>query len=213
MEVDIELTTIGQLVEYLTEIENECMDWDVVCIAPDGTSCHITSLELDEDGILCIGVDDYEYDIDDCYSVDILLNELQTYNEQTRVYIAGHNQYLKWGEGPLYEDENEEVGFDCIAFEPDKAQECLSEQLTEVERSGLAWKQFVQNIQRIVLFVITLLLVYGSVYNVRALLTHSGTAWQNIMWSFICIFLTIIGSLTLYSDYKNNVSSTKITKR
>ena len=33
MEVDIELTTIGQLVEYLTEIENECMDWDVVCIA------------------------------------------------------------------------------------------------------------------------------------------------------------------------------------
>ena len=213
MEVDIELTTIGQLVEYLTEIENECMDWDVVCIAPDGTSCHITSLELDEDGILCIGVDDYVYDMDDCYSVDILLNELQTYNEQTRVYIAGHNQYMKWVDGPLYEDENEEVGFDCIAFEPDKAQECLSEQLTEVERSGLAWKQFVQNIQRIVLFVITLLLVYGSVYNVRALLTHSGTAWQNIMWSFICIFLTIIGSLTLYSDYKNNVSSTKITKR
>lgn len=203
MEVDIELTTIGQLVEYLTEIENECMDWDVVCIAPDGTSCHITSLELDEDGILCIGVDDYEYDIDDCYSVDILLNELQTYNEQTRVYIAGHNQYLKWADGPLYEDENEEVGFDCIALEPDKAQECLSEQLTEVERSGLAWKQFVQNIQRIVLFVITLLLVYGSVYNVRALLTHSGTAWQNIMWSFTCIFLTIICLLTLYSDYKN----------
>lgn len=203
MEVDIELTTIGQLVEYLTEIEDECMDWDVVCIAPDGTSCHITSLELDENGILCIGVDDSEYDIGDCYSVDILLNELQTYNEQTRVYIAGHNQYLKWEDGPLYDDENEEVGFDCIALEPDKAQECLSEQLTEVERSGLAWKQFVQNIQRIVLFVITLLLVYGSVYNVRALLTHSGTAWQNIMWSFTCIFLTIICSLTLYSDYEN----------
>lgn len=113
---DIELMTVGQLKENLSELEDECMEWYVVCIAPDGTPCHITSLALDEDGDLCIALDDSEYDIGDCYTVDMLLDEFKTHKEETRVYLAGHGLYMKLDDVLLSDDENEEIGFDGVAL-------------------------------------------------------------------------------------------------
>lgn len=57
-------------------------------------------------------------------------------------------------------------------------------------------------LQTIVLGIIMLLVAYGTFYNVRAIINHSGTLWENILWSIACLILTIICSLTLYFDNK-----------
>lgn len=206
MNTDKDLLTVGQLLEKLAELEEENMDWDVVCNAPDGKLGYVTCLELDEDGDLCIGLDDSEFDRSDGYTVYMLLDELKEYKKNTRVYLAGLGMYMTWEEGLSYDDEYEEVGFDGIAIGQYKEQNHSSGWLAEAEKQKLAEEQSLErfkcNFQRLVLFVMMLLLVYGSVYNVRAIITHSGVMWQNIMWSVTCIFLTIICSLTLYFDFE-----------
>lgn len=206
MNTDKDLLTVGQLLEKLAELEEENMDWDVVCNAPGDVSCYVINLDLDEDGDLCIDLEDSEYDRSDGYTVDMLLDELKKYKKNTRVYLAGLGMYLTWEEGLSYDDEYEEVGFDGIAIGQYREQNNSSGWQAEAEKQKLAEEQSLErfkcNFQRLVLFVMMLLLVYGSVYNVRAIITHSGVMWLNIMWSVTCIFLTIICSLTLYFDFE-----------
>lgn len=57
-------------------------------------------------------------------------------------------------------------------------------------------------LQTIGLGIVTLLVAYGAFYNVRAIINHTGTLWENILWGIVCLILTVICSLTLYFDNK-----------
>lgn len=88
---NIELMTIGQLIEDLAEFEEEYSDWDVVCWTPDKKTCYITRMEFDKDGALCLCLKE---DDEDTYNVSMLIEELNEYNEDTFVYVAARGLYL-----------------------------------------------------------------------------------------------------------------------
>lgn len=102
MTTDKELMTIGQLVEDLAEFEEEYSDWDVVCWTPDGKPCYINEAEPDEDGDLCLSLDE---DGDETYDVATLIEVLGEYDDDTPVYVAARGLYL-----------NIEAKADCTVF-------------------------------------------------------------------------------------------------
>lgn len=169
---EIKLLLVGQLMEELSEYSQECLNWDIVCNDPDGTSYYVANiegaLEIDEDGDLRISLDDAEYDKDDCYTVEMLLDELKKYKLQTKVYLAGHGLYMTWDDSMTYDDEYEEIGFNGITFGKYEEQSNASGWLTESEKRNLAKEhkeeQLKKNLLRIVLAVMTILLISGAIY-------------------------------------------------
>lgn len=113
---DIELLTVGQLLEELAEFEEEYSDWDIVCWTPNGEPCYPTNVELDEDGDLCIA---FREDDGENYDVGMLLEELDEYDEDTSVYVAARGLYLNIKEhrdGSIFtEDCDEFSDIDVIA--------------------------------------------------------------------------------------------------
>lgn len=91
MNTDKELMTVGQLVEDLAEFEEEYSDWDVVCWTPDGEPCYINDAKPDEDGDLCLSLDE---DYSDTYDVTSLIEVLGEYGDDTSVYVAARGLYL-----------------------------------------------------------------------------------------------------------------------
>lgn len=116
METDKELMTIGRLVEDLAEFEEENSDWDVVCWTPDGEPCYINDAEPDEDGDLCLSLDE---DYSDTYNVASLIEVLGEYGDDTPVYVAARGLYLNIEEKPdstVFEEDCDEVSdIDVVA--------------------------------------------------------------------------------------------------
>lgn len=116
METDKELMTVGQLIEDLAEFEEEYSDWDVVCWTPDGEPCYINDAEPDEDGDLCLILDE---DCSDTYDVASLIEVLEEYDDDTPVYVAARGLYLNIEEKPdstvFEEDCDEESDIDIVA--------------------------------------------------------------------------------------------------
>lgn len=116
MNTDKELMTIGQLIEDLAEFEEEYSDWDVVCWTPDGEPCYINEAEPDEDGDLCLSLDE---DGDETYDVASLIEVLGEYGDDTPVYVAARGLYLNIEEKPdstVFEEDCDEVSdIDIVA--------------------------------------------------------------------------------------------------
>lgn len=111
---DIELITVGQLVEDLAEFEEEYSDWDVVCWTPDGEPCYPTSVDLDEEGDLRLSLNE---DDGDNYDVESLLEELGDYDDDVRVYVAARGLYLSFeANGEIFEEDcDEDSDIDVVA--------------------------------------------------------------------------------------------------
>lgn len=88
---NLELITVGQLVEELAEFEEEYSDYDVVCWTPNHEPCYINDVEPDEDGDLCASIQDNEVG---SYNVATLIEVLGEYSDDTPVYVAGRGFYL-----------------------------------------------------------------------------------------------------------------------
>lgn len=116
MKTDKDLIIVGQLIEDLAEFEEECSDWDVVCWTPDGEPCYINEAELDEDGDLCLSLDE---DGDDTYDVESLIEVLGEYDENTLVYVVARGLYLNIEAKPdstVFEEDCDEVSdIDIVA--------------------------------------------------------------------------------------------------
>ena len=113
---DTELLTVSQLLEELAEFEEDYYDYDVVCWTPDREPCFPTSVELDGEGDLCISLKE---DDGENYSVGMLLEELDKYDPDTRVYVAARGLFLnievKNDNTIFYEDLDEESDMEVVA--------------------------------------------------------------------------------------------------
>jgi len=113
---NVKLITVGQLLEELAEFEEDYSDWDVACWTPDGQPCFPTSVELDEDGDLCIAL---KQDDGVNYNVSMLVEELDEYDDDTQVYVAARGLYLSIDvnkDGTIFEEDCvEESDIDIIA--------------------------------------------------------------------------------------------------
>lgn len=219
---DIILYTVGQLVKELTKYSNNHSEDEIVCYLPDGDSCYFSSLNLDDDGDLCIYLDE-QYEDGAHYDVDMLLSELEGYESQTKVYLAGCGLYMTFE--PIvnnklfqFDEEEEWIGCEGTSFgEYEEDEDVIANEKEGRRQSGWSWltpaekrelekqkkkEQLESILQTTVLGILTLLTIYGLFYNVRAIINHSGTLWENIIGSIVCLILAIIGSLTLYFDNK-----------
>ena len=215
---DTELLTVSQLLEELAEFEEDYYDYDVVCWTPDREPCFPTCVELDGDGDLCISLKE---DDGENYSVGMLLEELDKYDPDTRVYVAARGLFLnievKNDNTIFYEDLDEEsdievVACDGIIFskyedessddEDDDNQECEEESNLEekAENNNSAT-------MKIVLALALLLCAYGAYYNISAIISNSNNEgiYVNVISVFRCLLLLVIGIKSFLPSKKNNL--------
>lgn len=115
-----DLVTIGKLLKELKEYEKTRSEYVVNIDIPDGSTLNVMSTGLDKDGDLSIEVDE---DPDEgYYDVQTLIDDLEHYDKDTKVYMEGCGLYLTFEvnlKGSLLladNDEDETVGFDAYAF-------------------------------------------------------------------------------------------------
>lgn len=224
----IKLVTVGDLTKDLKRFLKKYADDDVVCYSADGEAYYVETLDTDDDGDLWIGVNDEEYD-GGYYTAEMLLTELERYDAATRVYMGGFGEYmtfeadpstlrqaqdkLRGGSGRIftYDEENEVVGCDGRAFDPQgdsghvrepQRRSAKSSGRTEAEERELAElrrnAQRTSMIESIVLALLTLASFGGLGYHIYGFVAGTGTVWSHVLWGLAFLICTAIGSLTLY---------------
>ena len=115
---NIKLVTVGGLIKELSKFEQKCADYDVACWAPDYLTCCVTGHRLDENGDVCIHLEQREEDGGYC-TVSALLADLASYDKNARVYMESCGYYLNIEvDGGIFtgSDEDEIVGCYAEAF-------------------------------------------------------------------------------------------------
>lgn len=208
----VKLVTIGKIIEELIELENGHLEVDVVCCQPDDSMGYIVGTELDKDGDVCIFLDE-EYEDSCCYNVEMLSSELQVYDKNARVYIKGSGLLFGIEEGNFlfeYDEMEDVVSCNCIKIGNYKEEShqgrgygwLMEAEIRENEENERR-RKVIDKRETIVLAILTLCLVVGLIYNVYAIVTHSGVHREIILWGIVCLVCVIFCSLTLYYS-KNN---------
>lgn len=216
---DTELLTVGQLLEELAEFEEDYYDYDVVCWTPDREPCFPTSVELDGEGDLCISLKE---DDGENYSVGMLLEELDKYDPDTRVYVAARGLFLnievKNDNTIFYEDLDEESDIEVVACDgiifgkyEDESSDYEDDDCQEVEEEESELEEKAENnnsaTMKIVLALALLLCAYGTYYNISAIIHNSNNdgIYKNVISVILCLFLLAIGIKSFLPSKKNNL--------
>lgn len=216
---DTELLTVGQLLEELAEFEEDYYDYDVVCWTPDREPCFPTSVELDGEGDLCISLKE---DDGENYSVGMLLEELDKYDPDTRVYVAARGLFLnievKNDNTIFYEDLDEESDIEVVASDgiifgkyEDESSDYEDDDCQEVEEEESELEEKAENnnsaTMKIVLALALLLCAYGTYYNISAIIHNSNNdgIYKNVISVILCLFLLAIGIKSFLPSKKNNL--------
>ena len=204
------LVTVGELLKGLKGYEKRRSDYVVNINIPDGSTLNIVSTILDEDGDLCIDVD--ECPDEGYYDVGMLIDELEGFPKDTRVYMMGCGLYLAFNIDPkvghLWTDNNEDetVETDSYAFADYKYEP--SGGLTEAEKREQGKKARKMSITErkevIALVILTVSAFIGLCYNIYDLAVHSTrhAVWEHILWIVGFIIVFVVCGLTLYYNWK-----------
>ena len=202
---NIELITVGKLLKDLKKYEKKSSDYVVNINIPDGSILNVIGAGLDKDGDLNVEVDE---DPDEgFYDVQTLIDELDGYDKDTKVYMEGCGLYLTFGINPkgsllsADNDGDETVEYEAYAFGEYKYEP--SGWLTEAEKRELAEQARKEareeRIKGIVLAVMCVALFIWLCCNVYTLIAHTGRpVWESIMWIAVCILLLFVCGGTLY---------------
>ena len=204
----IKLITVGRLIEELSKFEEKCQDYDVACWAPDYLTCCVTGQRLDEDGDVCIHLEQQEDDGGYC-TVSALLADLASYDRNARVYMESCGYYLNFeADGGIFTENDEDEIVGCYA-------EALGEYeeddyghggwLTDAEKREIAEHERKRKLENrrlgIALVILDVLVAFWLANNVYALISHTGEhIAENIVWIVVCSALLAIGILTLHFD-------------
>ena len=203
------LVTVGELLKGLKKYEKRRSDYVVNINIPDGSTLNIVSTILDEDGDLCIDVD--EYPDEGYYDVGMLIDELEGFPKDTRVYMMGCGLYLAFNIDPkvglLWTDNNEDetVETDAYAFAAYKSKSSGGHTEAEKREEKKARKMSVtERRETIALAILTATAFIGICYNIYALAVHSTrhAVWENILWIIVFIIVFVICGLRLYYDWE-----------
>ena len=201
------LITVGQLAKELKKYEKKYEFYTVISCAPDDLTFGIVGAGTDEDGDLCLEVEEWDgaEGFDD---VSTLLEALKGYDQKAKVYLAGYGNYMSIdAEGCIFAEANEEdetVQCDVTVFgEYEKNQSSARQMETEMPGTAEKAKKNTREslIETIVLCVLTLAVFIGLIYNVYALFAKTGQPmWESIVWIVVCLVLLVIFIGTLYNS-------------
>ena len=204
---------VSRLVGELQEYEEKYWHYNVVCWVEDDDdyrSLGIVGMGLDEDGNLCIELEEM-IDEEGFYSVDDTLEGLKEYDKDVKAYLAGCGLYLNIdSKGSIFAeaDENDEnVGFYAVPF-GQYEEKRTSVWQTEEDVRELAEKARKEKRESrgetILLAILTLGAAALLVYNIYGLIARKGEpVWEHILWivgSIVCLFVG--GGVLYYSKDK-----------
>ena len=211
---NIKLITVGRLVKELSRYEKKCADYDVACWAPDYLTCCVTGHRLDEEGDVCIHLEQREDDGGYC-TVEMLLSDLASYDRNARVYLESCGYYLNFeAVGGIFtgNDDDEIVGCYAEAFgEYEEDDYGHGGWLTEAEKREIAELERKRKLENrrlgAALVILDVLVACWLAYNVYALISHTGEhVAEDIMWIVVCAVLLVVGVLTFHFDkYKKKL--------
>lgn len=206
------LITVGELLKGLKRYGKKCSDYIVNINIPDGSTLNIMGAMLDKEGDLCIEVDE---DPDEgYYDIGMLIDELEGFLKDTRVYMKGCGLYLNFQIDPKIgllwtdNDDDETVETDAYAF-ADYKYEPSGGWLTEAEKRELAElarkRAITARREAIALAIVTAVLFIGLCYNIYALVVHSTrhAVWENILGIVGCIIGLVVCGSSLYYHSKD----------
>lgn len=200
MQTDKELMTVDQLVEDLAEFEEEYSDWSVVCWTPSGEPCYINDAEPDEEGDLCLSLDE---DGDEVYDVASLIEVLGEYGDDTPVYVAARGLYLnieaKADSTIFKEDHDEESDIEVVACRTSVIDKCdeedTNDDLDEESASDDDESEKNSPLLKVALLVAIALSAYGAYYNVMKCVEN--ISFEHVASALVCLILIIVSISSL----------------
>jgi len=201
--------TVRDLIRELNEVSNVCEEYDLVLWAPGDLVCCVTKTIIDEDGDVRICVEE-EYDDGGYYTVEMLRDELESYDEGKSVYWAGCGLYMTVEQdGGVFavDHDSESVGADALVVGRYEEEEEESGWLTIEDRRELAEanrKQRRQNRWMLALLgLFSILTVYILCINVYEAVTRTGDCLgSNIVWILVCPVILVVEVMTMINERK-----------
>ena len=112
---DIELTTAGKLLDELKNYEKKYWHYNVVAWVDDDHTVGVVGIWQDEDDDLRIEVEEVE-ELEGIWTVDDVIESLERYDKDTKVYLAGHGYYFAIdSEGSVFTDSDDDEVVGCYA--------------------------------------------------------------------------------------------------
>lgn len=195
--------TVRDLKRELIKVANGCEDYDLILRAKSNLVCCVIKSDIDENGDVCISVET-EGDDGGYYTVAMLREELESYDEGKAVYWAGCGLYMTLklqGEVFAVDNDSETVDAKALVIGRYEEEEEESGYLTIEDRRELAEairKQRRQNRWWLALLgLFTLLTGYILYCNLYEVITHTGNSLgSNIFWTIACPILLVIEVMT-----------------
>ena len=108
----IKFVTVGKLLQELEGYDEESREYSVAVWIPDDDESYfcVVSMALDDDGDLCIDLEDMSWS-EGYFNVQELIDELEGYDKNTKVYLAGCGLYLSFEqEGGIFCEPSDDDG-------------------------------------------------------------------------------------------------------
>ena len=195
---NIKLTTAGKLLGGLKKYEKKHWDLSVVAWAQDDLMFGVVGIGKDKDGDLRIEVEEVEEELEGIWTVDDVINSLEGFSKDTRVYLAGHGLYFAIdSEGGIFTESDDDDVVGCYATvigEYEEEPPCVFTEKERRQRERMAiWKERTKTWKGIAEGLTFLLCIpltaYGLYYNIAALVKHSQPAWECVLY---IIFLGLL---------------------
>lgn len=191
---NIKLTTAGKLLGELKKYEKKRWDDSVVAWTQDDQVFGVVGMGKDKDGDLRIEVEEVEEELEGIWTVADVIESLESSGIDTRVYLAGHGLYFSIGnEGSVFTESDEDDVVGCYASvigEYEEEPPCVFTEKERRRRERRAiWKERTETWKGIAEGLTFLLCIpltaYGLYYNIAALVKHSMSVGQCMIYIFI----------------------------
>ena len=206
----IKFVTVGKLFQELEGYDEESREYSVAVWIPDDDESYfcVVSMALDDDGDLCIDLEDMSWS-EGYFNVQELIDELEGYDKNTKVYLAGCGLYLSFEqEGGIFCEPSDDDGivggyatvFGHYEVEPQGGRtEEEKRQLAKEAREEARGERWMHS----VLGVMVLGALIWLIYTIYALIAHvGGPLWERILSLVVCVIILFVGSGTLYYSKK-----------
>ena len=194
----IKLTTAGQLLGGLKKYEKKHWNLSVVAWAQDDLMFGVVGMGKDKDGDLRIEVEEVEEELEGIWTVDDVINSLESCGRDTRVYLAGHGLYFAIdSDGHIFTESEGDDVVGCYATvigEYEEEPPCVFTEKERRQRERRAiWKERTKTWKGIAEGLTFLLCIpltaYGLYYNIAALVKHTQPVWECVLY---IIFLGLL---------------------
>lgn len=192
---NIKLTTAGKLLRELKKYEEDLWDNCVVAWTQDDMMFGVVGIGKDKDGDLRIEVEEVEYELEGIWTVDDVIDSLESCGKDTRVYLAGHGLYFAIdSNGGIFTkaDDDDAVGCWVTVFgEYEEKPQGKSKKKREIHSETIA----------LLLILVAAVCWFG--YNLYAMIAGvGGPLWEKILGIVVCCIVIVVSGCTLYYSKK-----------